>query len=321
MFDVVDSQFSLSDAHVRSFRRDGFVKLSSFLTVEFVRYIRSRITDRMALLDEGQIGFKRVGYDIFEDDPAVEELLSREIFARSLTLLTGRHLFFAQGLGFELEKNKHNGFPWHIGTQSFGYQRAGDYGCSMWVPLDPIDTAGQGGGMSYVPEHIVSGQFMYDFVDPAIDSTLVEMVKEEECLSLQEFAELRHGILNSPAMTKLLDFNRRSDDFKLGDVLFFNKRVIHASELLGEGPLQTRCAFVMRFIGMDSRYDRRRALGLEFPRSQFGHKPQSEFHLNVCKEDGELISESPYFRNQARRRLLAGQDHLPSESSGCLNRQ
>ncbi|XXX74465.1 hypothetical protein WMF30_43140 [Sorangium sp. So ce134] len=304
MFEVINGEFRLRGAHVSSFRRDGFVKLASFLSLELVQYIKSKIKGRMTLLSEGQNGFKRVGYDIFEDDAVVEALLGHDVFVETLTTLADRSLFFAQGLGFELEKNKHHGFPWHIGTQSFGYQRASDYGCSMWVPLDPIDTAGQGGGMSYVPERIVSGQFMYDHVDPAIDATLAELAKDEqEPLTLQEFIELRHGILNSPAMTKLLDANRRSDDFDLGDVLFFNKRVIHSSEMLTEGPLETRCAFVMRFIGLDARYDKRRAMGLEFPRSYFGHKPQSNFHLDVCREDGEIICESPYFRNGERRRL------------------
>lgn len=305
MFHVVDQDFRLGDEHLSSFRQNGFVKLESFLSTELVQYIKSRITDQMALLDKAQTGFNRVGYDIFDDDDVVHALLQHPTFADALTRLADRSLFFSQGLGFELQKNKHSGFPWHIGTQSFGYQRASDYGCSMWVPLDPIDNSAQAGGMSYVPEHIISGQFMYDHIDPAIDKAVEEMAAEEDGLSFQDFIELRHGILNSPAMARLLEHHCWTDDFELGDVLFFNKRVVHASNpLLDGGPLEYRCAFVMRFVDIDSRYDKRRALGLEFPRNQFGQKPQSDFHLDVCKDDGQLISESPYFRSPERRKLV-----------------
>lgn len=304
MFDVVDQRFRLNDEQFASFRKNGFVKLESFLSTEFIQYIKSRITDQMALLDKANTGFNRVGYDIFDDDAAVHALLEHATFAETLTRLTDRSLFFTQGIGFELQKNKHSGFPWHIGTQSFGYSHASDYGCSMWVPLDPIDNSAQAGGMSYVPEHIISGQFMYDHVDPAIDRALADMAEEEDGLTFQDFIELRHGILNSPAMARLLEHHCWTDDFQPGDVLFFNKRVVHASNVLLDGPMEYRCAFVMRFVDIDARYDKRRALGLEFPRNQFGQKPQSDFHLNVCQDDGQIISESPYFRSRERRKLV-----------------
>lgn len=300
---ATNSRFILSDHDKVNFRENGFVPLRNFLSLKFVDHIRSRIKHVMRLLDENQRGFKRVGYDILEQDEFVEALLAEHVFSDTLTQLTGCSLFLTQGVGFELEKNKHHGFPWHIGTQSFGYQRANDYGCSLWVPLAPVVNAKQGGGMSYVPEHIISGKFMYEYIDPAIDQSLLILAEESEELTIQEFSELRHGILNSPAMITLLECHRRCDDFDLGDALFFNKNVIHASEPLRDGELESRCAFVMRFISLDSRYDKKRAFGLEFPRSYFGHVPQSNFHIEVCKNDGDLICKSDYFTAPKKRVL------------------
>ncbi|MBV1860583.1 MAG: phytanoyl-CoA dioxygenase family protein [Nannocystaceae bacterium] len=302
MFPPVNPNFRLSSALGTSFAQNGFVQLQSFFTRDFVGYIRSKIIDQMATLSEEQRGFSRIGYDLFRDDPVVTQLLSEPNFAQTLTGLTEHSLFFTQGVGFELERNKHHGFPWHIGTQSFGYQRSQDYGCSLWLPLDPIVDKEQGGGMSYVPEHFVSGQFMYDHVDPAIDHSLCKM-DSRGGLTFQDFIELRHGVLNSPAMTTLFETLCRADDFAPGDALLFNKRVIHCSNPLRDGPLPSRAAFVMRFVDIDSRYDARRADGLELPRVLFGVPPQSNFHLEVCQQDGERISDSPYFAAPQRHRL------------------
>ena len=38
-----------------------------------------------------------------------------------------------------------------VGVQSFGYQYAEDYGCTLWIPLHPIDTKGSGGEWPMFP--------------------------------------------------------------------------------------------------------------------------------------------------------------------------
>ena len=158
--------------------------------------------------------------------------------------------------------------------------------------------------MSYVSESKVSGKFMYDFIDPAIDQ-LLEAYEESapNQLSMDEFATIRHGALNSPAMEHLLDFHKQVDDFELGDVLLFNKNVIHASEPLENGPITTRCAFVMRFIDIKSTYDQKRAKGLEFPRKYFGIPQKSNFHMEVCQLNGDSICQSEFFKNRELRFL------------------
>ncbi len=301
---MVNQDFCLSEHDLHLFQTQGFVVLKSFLSAEFIAHIRERITESMRLMDESNTGFNRVGYDIFGEDSMVEALLSEPKFGQTLTTLTQRSLFFTQGLGFEIKKNKHSGFPWHIGTQSFGYQRGEDYGCSMWVPMVPIDPQVQGGGMCYVPTNKISGRFMYTDIDPTIDAMMRDQAEaDQDSLDLNQYLELRHSILNSEAMSQLLEHNKQVDSFELGDIFLFNKHVIHASEPLLEGSTETRAAFVMRFVEIDSRYDQLRATGLDFPLTYFGHPPSSYFHRDVCQQDGELIRQSPLFTNADIRTL------------------
>lgn len=302
---TINKDFILASDDIPSFKKNGFVILRGFLSNFILSHIQKNIDAHMRLLAESQNGFKRVGYDIFEDDVVIHDLLNNKIFADTLTTLTGRSLFYTQGLGFQIEKEKHSGFPWHIGTQSFGYHRGDDFGCSMWVPLVTINPCQQGGGMSYVPEHIISGQFMYRDIDPAIDRMMRETVTQDHnTLDFNEYLELRHGVLNSPAISKLLECFKCTDAFEPGDVFIFNKNVIHASEPLLEGEISTRTAFVMRFIDIDSRYDKVRSEGLDFPENYFGHPPSSDFHRRVGEEDGMLIRDSKIFPSKATRTLI-----------------
>ncbi len=305
MIRTIDERFQMTEEHIEHFNKSGFVVLRSFLSSSLISHINEAISNHLRLLDENQTGFKRVGYDIFEGDAQIDALLADHQFSETLTALSGRSLFYTQGLGFQIEKEKHTGFPWHIGTQSFGYQRGTDFGCSMWVPLVEIDTERQGGGMSYVPEDAISGQFMYTDIDPAIDGMMSALAENDrEALNLEDYVELRHSILNSPALSSLLEYYKVTDSFGLGDVLLFNKNVIHVSEPLEDGEIESRTAFVMRFVDIDSRYDQRRANGLDFPMIHFDRPPSSNFHSRVCHKDGDLIRESKLFSNAARRTLV-----------------
>ncbi|MDR3439473.1 hypothetical protein [Telmatospirillum sp.] len=96
----------------------------------------------------------RLAFDMYEGDQQIDGLIKDLTFQKTLLALTTRNLLFTQSIGFELKKNTSAGFPWHIGSQSFGYHRAEDFGCTIWTPLAPIDTRKQRGGMAYVPKDI-----------------------------------------------------------------------------------------------------------------------------------------------------------------------
>jgi len=198
-------------------------------------------------------------------------------------------------------KKVSQGFPWHIGTQSFGFQRAEDFACTLWIPMVEIDNSAQKGGMSYVPKNNISGEFMYNFVDPSSFRFLQESIDAGDPITLDEFIELRDGPLNQPAMKRLLDYYAVTDDFELGDALLFDKYVIHKSVMLEDGPIDSRAALAIRFIDSSSKYDKKRADDLEIPRKLFDYKGPTRFHLDVAEFDGQLISEGPFYKGKIHR--------------------
>jgi len=59
------------------------------------------------------------------------------------------------------------------------------------------------------------------------------------------------------------------------------------------------------FVCSESKYDKKRALNREIPREHFKYKGPTRFHLDVCKEDGELIKSSILFKGDIETRTLA----------------
>ncbi|MGF6487915.1 hypothetical protein [Pseudomonas frederiksbergensis] len=59
----------------------------------------------------------------------------------------------------------------------------------------------------------------------------------------------------------------------------------------------------MLFFCDTSTYDYRRAHDLEIPREHFKYSGPTRFHLEVAKEHGELLVDSPFFEGQEYRSL------------------
>lgn len=310
-----DSDFLVTREQRQAFRRDGFVKLEGFLNANVVDTLLDRVEVEM---DRGEGSnfrvdslFSRATYDFEGEKTDVYELLERPYFRRALTELVDRDLFLTFELCFEIEKNVSKGFPWHVGAQSFGFQVAEEFGCTLWAPLHPVDTSAQRGGMAYVPQHVVSGDFVFHQIEPAVVSTLRAKERRGVRTTVTEYFALRLGILNSPTMVEILENHRIEDDFKPGDALLFNKMVIHRSVMLGEGPLPGRAAYVMRFVDAGSHYDLERARNLEFPVEKYGqglfpYKPFSRQHIEIAEagaDHGDPLAECAYFDNRDRRTL------------------
>jgi hypothetical protein len=297
-----NTNFKLNQGAQACFERQGFLKLNSLFSLEFIEYLINRVDKQINTpVDKYQTGFNRIAFDLFDKDPVFMSFLKDRIFAETMFEVTQRQLFYTQGIGFELKKDKSTGFPWHVGTQSFGYQRAEDFGCTIWIPLAQIDSKRQRGGMAYVPKNIISGKFMYEDIDPAIVECLKGRVDRGEKIKLEDYTELRDGPLNETSMEQLLNFFAIEDDFRLGDALLFDKYVIHRSVKLEQGLINERSAFAMRFIETSSKYDLIRAQSLEFSRNYFHYSGPTKFHLEVCKKDGDRIAESSYFFSKENR--------------------
>jgi thioester reductase-like protein len=302
---TLNPSFVLKSDDIAHYRDTGFVRLKQFFADGYIAYLREKVRAELKVpTDRYQKGFDKLGYDLCEGDPGVYALLENPHFREIMKALTGKKLFFTQGVGFELKKNVSRGFAWHIESQSFGFHRTEDYATTLWAPLDPVDTRGQRGGMRYVPTNIISGEYMYSHVDPAVFRCIQERI-DAGGIAFEDYVALRDGPLNSDGMCRLLEFFAVEDDFATGDVLLFDKFVMHKSVKLEDGPMESRDAFSFRFIDEDSRYDHHRAHMIEIPRDYFKYPGPTRFHLEICKQDGERIVDSPFFHDRERRRLSA----------------
>lgn len=310
-----DSDVLVTREQKQAFQRDGFVKLEGLLNDRVVATLLDRVDLEMHRGGGANFRvdsqFSRATYDFESEKADVYELLERPHFRRALTELVERDLFLTFEICFEIEKNVSKGFPWHVGVQSFGFQFAEEYGCTLWVPLHSVDTAAQRGGMAYVPQHVVSGDFLFHQIEPAVVSTLRAKERNGIKTSVSEYFSLLTGILNCPTMVEILENHQVEDDFEPGDALLFNKMVIHRSVMLGEGPLPRRAAYVMRFVDAGSHYDLERARSLEFPVERYGrglfpYRPFSRQHIEISEagaDDGDRLVECAYFDNPGRRTI------------------
>jgi hypothetical protein len=302
--ETLNQNFRLTDEHIADYQRTGFVLLKQLFSSDMIEYLRKRVNDELETpTDHYQKGFDKLRYDLCNNDEVIFELLADQRFKKIMHDLTERTLFFTQGVGFGLKKNVSKGFTWHIESQSFGFNRSEDYATTLWAPLHPINTQQQAGGMRYVPRDVISGEFMYDYIDPAVFRCLDERIKSGG-IAFDDYVALRDEPLNSPGIGRLLEYFAVEDDYELGDALLFDKYVIHRSVKLGEGELDTRDAFSLRFIAEDSRYDLARAKSIEIPRDHYGYAGPTKFHLEICKEDGSKIVDSPYFDADREQRFI-----------------
>ena len=126
-----------------------------------------------------------------------------------------------------------------------------------------------------------------------------------------EYSSLRFGLYNSPPLDAILETHQVEDDFQPGDVLVFNKWVVHRSIMLGEGELPKRAAYVMRYVDAGSHYDLQRAQYQELPvelysKGLFPYEPITRQHVEIAQAgaaDGDLLAECAYFDNRDRRML------------------
>lgn len=301
---MINPAFSISEEDVLTFKKQGFLKLTGIFSAELIEHMKSLSGAQVAApSDNYGKGFSRLKYDIGNDDPTILALMGDPDFASAITQLTGMPLFFTQGLGFELERNKSTGFPWHVGTQSFGFQRKEDAGFTIWSPLNSIDPQKQRGGMAYVSKEVLSGEFVYQHINMVPEYLKAEIAAGRE-LTFDDFSDLKNSLLNSPQMTTLLDSVAVEDSFEPGDALIFDKYVLHRSILLGDGPIPSRLAYALRFSSLDARYDAQRVDALAFPRRTFNYDVGSAFNDNIGDGDGKRVYDSPYFDDTREARTL-----------------
>ncbi len=300
---MINSSFKLTEQDIADFQKKGFVKLKGFLAPEAVQCLDKILEQELEdpkTADEYM--FSKYKFDMKNNEDL--EIIQHPIFQSTLAKFCQCSLLYAQHLGFEIEKNTNPGFKWHVDTLSFVYQQLEDFACTLWIPLTQIDTNAQGGGMSYVSKEKLSGRFMYDYTS-ILSSYVQDLQAKDAAPSKEEMERLEYFMVSSPEVDTILRTQAEMDDFELGDVLLWDKEVIHRTCLLTEGPINTRRAFVMRFIAADSTYDLDRVQKLKPFIDILNYDSYSTFALNVCQQEGELIIDSPLFKSTKAQRLIS----------------
>lgn len=285
---------TFSQEEIRSFSESGGIKLNKFLTTEATEQLRKLTSNSPPTKEFTQHStdcqklayddFQKLVYDIEQD--ITFKIYSSPNFKDTFRQLIAQGLTFTQSVGFELAPNK-KGSAWHLDNVSFSYIMPEDLGYTLWIPLDPIKTHEQHGGLAYVPRTAYSGNSYFSLL-----YQLVKNGKIDEVCQLEDFK--RFNFQYASRMEELvLESCKVEHDFEVGDALLLDKYVWHKSCPLKEGVLPSRRAYVMRFIGahshyskifLDGMYSLIRATGEE-PRTLFGYKALA--HL----QDGDPISE------------------------------
>lgn len=104
---MINGKFQVTEDQVMKFRRQGFLFLKGFYNRDITGYLTSTIGDRISTpTDKYQSGFSRLAFDMYDGDPMIASVIQDDHFKHVMKTLTGKTMFFAQALSFELEKKK-----------------------------------------------------------------------------------------------------------------------------------------------------------------------------------------------------------------------
>lgn len=258
------------------FTKKGYVKTQGLFTPDYISALRDICEETKS--DSSFTSFAKNKYNVGIDHPSVKALIQDEKFRKFLLNMTDRDMIFTDGIVFELDHTR-SGFDWHIGVTSFRYIFPEDYACTIWIPLDPVCTDAQNGGMSLLPKSIFSGLEFYKAqsaitsavkagllnVDPAYCDIAGLRRLEGEAATTKK---VRFDVARSVAPEAFSDslyfsqFARsflaqlsENFDYDIGDAMLFDKYVFHKSDGFRQGPMKSRRAFVMRFVDINARYN------------------------------------------------------------------
>ena len=302
---MIQPNFILTEKNIEDFAIKGFVKLKGFLSEKAISQIDKQLDQQLGSNEPtGWYGdvFNRMKYDLGNNSQDILDLFQDNAFRSILANLTQHSLLFTQGIGFELRKNQDTGLAWHVETVSFSFHQMQDFACTMWIPLTNISNDGQGGGLSYVPKNVFSGEFIFQYRE-MLSSYLKNIQKQGKPVTADTASHLKSFIPKSKEMSSILDDQAVSEDFEVGDIFLFDKFVFHRSCQLSEGPIDIRRAYAMRFVDYHSKYDLSRVQTSAFFRELLNYNPSS-FALEVCQFDGDAIIDSPLFDETRNKRVI-----------------
>lgn len=275
------NSIDISQSDIETFQKKGFLKIKQILRPEAISALKD-MTLAQLKPTAGHYPSSEIAKMKYElDGSIIKEIYSSREF-NIINELAQKQLLFLQGIGLQNAVGK-IGFPWHVGTVSFGYLMPQDYACTLWVPLDRISINEQHGGMTYVPEDVASARGYFSLID--------SVVREDDFIEGVRLGKFEH-FYNAPELEALFcEKNRVEHDFELGDALLFNKFVWHRSCILKPGPMKCRTALLMRFCEKNARYGETFLKRFNLAMEQINFDTNSNFADNFAHlKEGDLIS-------------------------------
>ncbi|NEO74156.1 hypothetical protein [Moorena sp. SIO3H5] len=283
------NKITISPEEKKSFAENGFVKLKKLFTEETIDKLRNLTaqSNQVTRVPESYSGdFSRLGYDL--ENTVTKKVYSQENFKNALKQLIANELIFTQGVGFELKPNR-KGFHFHLDLVSFNFIKPEDLGYSIWIPLVPINTKDQHGGMAYVSRKAYPTFGYY-----ALRYELIQHKDFAEFCQTEEFNYFEF-FYASKAEEMVLEKNKVEDSFEVGDALLLDKFVWHRSVPLLEGKLPSRMAYTMRFVDSQARYSKIFLDGLYSLIKSNGDDTLTSFGYKLTDlKDGDFISKSKF---------------------------
>jgi len=215
-------------------------------------------------------GFDRFSNQFINRSDKLEALLND--LSKPISDFLGEEIIFTQVLLLEMNQGT-IGFPWHFDEYSFCFIRPEDMALSLWIPLVPIDTKDQHGGMNWVNQNDFSAKSRMQqwafhqknglqveakermkgwkyYQDKGTDSKIPSNDFDEA--KWNQYGDRWAGEYD----LKMLDNLKQEGDMKLGDALLFNRYTWHKTHALGSGIIPSRTAIVFRMVSGNALFDK-----------------------------------------------------------------
>lgn len=239
---------SLDAEAIDRFRQHGMLKLKRIMSPSEIEALRRGCDDPIWTPDDpqGLPGFANIANT--PRRTVFERVAQDESLRRVLRELVGERLIFTTGNRFMLTPGA-GGSPWHFGRMTFCAIQPLELGYSLWIPLDPIDTRRQHGGMYWVPTSVWDARGRYQMWAGHMRRGLASPHRDRLEAGLRAQFGGKSGFpMLGPYDEAFAEMQGETDDFEVGDALLFNKFVWHRTEPLRPGPMAQRTAVVLRFV-------------------------------------------------------------------------
>ncbi len=245
---------ALTPGKREEYRRTGALLIQSLFTREGMDLLIRANEEDVKQSDHPEkftSAFDRYSNQFFSRSDRLRGIIDR--LDGVLSEIAGEDIVFTQGLVLHMKQGT-PGFKWHFDEFSFCFVRPQDMGFTLWIPLIPIYTRQQHGGLMWVDQDTFSARNRmqqwehYELNGPRIgESNNRYGDGKSEQYGDTWVGEFDRAVLND---------NKRECDMELGDALMFNRYTWHKSHPLGPGPLPSRTAIVLRVVGADSRFNK-----------------------------------------------------------------